>query len=134
MGERDQAVLLSDREVITRMILVVVSIDHEGGAKDIIEFQEFFPPVNESRVDEQTIDEKGIDFKKREACKPADHSNRIHRTFWHKMYRNPIHVLGDLIITPWRIKLINSFVWFDPNGRSALFLPYVRPLNNKKIQ
>jgi hypothetical protein len=82
MGERDQAILLSDPEVIPRMILMVVRIDHEGGAKDVTEFQEFLPPVNESCVDEQTIDEKGVHLKKRQSCKPADHSNRIHRTIW----------------------------------------------------
>jgi hypothetical protein len=38
--------------------------------------------VNESCVDEQTIDEKGVHLKKRQSCKPADHSNRIHRTIW----------------------------------------------------
>jgi hypothetical protein len=134
MGKRQKAVFPGHPKVVTRMIFMVVRVDDEGGAEDITEFQEFFPPVNETRVDEQAIDEKGMNPKKTEARKPADHANRIHGTPWHAMHRNPIHVLLVLMTTPWMMKLINSFVCFDPNGCSGLFLPYVRPLNSKKMQ
>jgi hypothetical protein len=86
MGKRQKTVFPGHREVVTRMIFMVVRVDHEGGAKDITEFQEFFPPVNETRVDEQAIDEKGMNPKKTEARKPADHANRIHGTSWHAMH------------------------------------------------
>jgi hypothetical protein len=63
MGQRQKTVFPGHPKVVTRMIFMVVRVDHEGGAKDITKFQEFFPSVNESRVDEQTIDKKGMNLK-----------------------------------------------------------------------
>jgi hypothetical protein len=77
---------------------MVVCIDNNLGMECIQKFQESISTVSESRIDQQPIYEKGINLKKREARKPADHSNRIHRALWHKMHRNPVHVL--LVVYP----------------------------------
>src|SRR5512139_1099807 len=134
MSERKEAVLSRHPEVVPGVILMVMCIDNDLGMKCIHEFQEADSTAGESRIDQQPIDEKGINLKKREARKPADHSNRIYRAIQHQMHRNPVHVLLDVTTTPCMTKWINSFVWFSPRGRAGLLLPYVSPLNSRKIQ
>ena len=73
------------------MILMVVRVDHDRRAQLVAEFQESFPSVSESGVDQQAIDKKSINLKKRQSGKPADHSNRFHWTIWLKVYRHSIH-------------------------------------------
>ncbi len=91
MGEWKKAILFRHPEIVPGVILVVVGIDNDRGMECIQEFEKSISTVSESRIDQQPVYKKGINLKKREARKQADHSNRIHGTLRHKMHRNPIH-------------------------------------------
>ena len=67
MSHRKKTKLLNDPEVITRVIFMVVGIDHSLGIELIAKLHEFVLPMNKARVDEQTVDKKGMDPVKRDA-------------------------------------------------------------------
>ena len=75
MSEWEKAVLSRHPEVVPGVILMVVCVDNDLGMECIQEFQESISTVSEPRVDPQPIYKKGINLEKREARKPADHSN-----------------------------------------------------------
>src|SRR4030043_815010 len=106
MRQRKEAVLFRHPEVVPGVILMVVCIDNGLGMECIQKFHKSISTAGESCIDQQPIYKKGINLKKREARKPADHSNRNHRTLRYQMYRNPIHVLLDVMTTPCMTKWI----------------------------
>jgi hypothetical protein len=58
MSEWKETIILSDPEIVSRMILMMMCIDDGIGTKDFKELQESIPSVSESRINQQPIDKK----------------------------------------------------------------------------
>jgi hypothetical protein len=123
VGQGDEPILFSHREVVADVIFMVVSIDHPIRMKGIQELQKSVPTKGGSRINQESVNKKSIHLIKRKPQNLTGHSNRIDKTIGFNMDRYPVHALTCLIITPLMMKLTNSFVWFTPNEWSGLFLP-----------
>jgi hypothetical protein len=52
MSEWKETIILSDPEIVSRMILMMMCIDNGIGTKDFKELQESIPSVSESRINQ----------------------------------------------------------------------------------
>ena len=108
MGKREETILLPYPEVVARVILMVMGIDHSFRMELAAKFQESFPAVGESGVDQQPVDKKGMDLVKGKTKKSTGHSNRLHRALWFNVQGKSIHValFGDHSLNDEMNKLI----------------------------
>jgi hypothetical protein len=63
MSEWEEAIFFCDPEVVSSVIFMVMCVDHDLGTKSIDELQESIPPVDESCIDQQSIDKKGVNLE-----------------------------------------------------------------------
>jgi hypothetical protein len=73
MSQGKEAILFPHPEIVSRVILMVMGVDHDIGMKSITDFQEFILTVNEACIDQQSIDKKSVNFEKGNAQESADH-------------------------------------------------------------
>jgi hypothetical protein len=65
MGQGKETILFLNREVVAGVILMVMSIDNKFRMKGIQELQKSIPTKGKTRIDQESIDKKGIDLVNR---------------------------------------------------------------------
>ena len=79
MGLGKNAIFVGDPEIVARMILMVMRIDHGiNSGKFITHFQKSFAAAWKTCINEKPIDIKGVDLENGDAKKPAGHVNGTH--------------------------------------------------------
>ena len=79
MGQGKDAIFISNPEIVARMILMVMRIDHGINAgKFVTHFQKSLAAAWKTCINEKPINIKGVDLENRNAKKPAGHVNGTH--------------------------------------------------------
>jgi hypothetical protein len=91
MGQRKEPKLLHYPEIIAGMVLVMMSVYHGVGPKGIANLQESVSPVDETRIDQKSVNKEGMNLKKGKAEERGGHFDGGNRTVFFDADRYSIH-------------------------------------------